>query len=192
MVLIDTLAIVWAYKIIINIDLYHGSTPQSITQGIMIMTDDKKKEDNLSKNMLFNDKLNDKKAEIAHSETNEKLLNADLEYILKEEEKLKEKLKESSHLERFTTDVTLFICLVRDYANGSYRKVPYKSIAAVVAGLVYILNPIDIIPDFIPVIGYIDDAIIIAFCLKMVEKDLQTYQVWKESQDKEDLSDATA
>ena len=129
--------------------------------------------------MLYNDKLNDKKAEIAHSETNEKLLDADLEYILKEEEKLKEKLKESSHLERFTTDVTLFICLVRDYSNGSYRKVPYKSIAAVVAGLVYILNPIDIIPDFIPVIGYIDDAIIIAFCLKMVEKDLQTYQVWK-------------
>lgn len=146
------------------------------------MTDDKKKDGNLSKNMLYNDKLNDKKAEIAHSETNEKLLDADLEYILKEEEKLKEKLKESSHLERFTTDVTLFICLVRDYSNGSYRKVPYKSIAAVVAGLVYILNPIDIIPDFIPVIGYIDDAIIIAFCLKMVEKDLQTYQVWKESQ----------
>lgn len=158
----------------------------------MIMTDDKKKEENLSKNMLYNDKLNDKKAEIAHSETNEKLLNADLEYILKEEEKLKEKLKESSHLERFTTDVTLFISLVRDYSNGSYRKVPYKSIAAVVAGLVYILNPIDIIPDFIPMIGYIDDAIIIAFCLKMVEKDLQTYQVWKESQDAADTSTTTA
>ena len=156
------------------------------------MTDDKKKEENLSKNMLYNDKLNDKKAEIAHSETNEKLLNADLEYILKEEEKLKEKLKESSHLERFTTDVTLFISLVRDYSNGSYRKVPYKSIAAVVAGLVYILNPIDIIPDFIPMIGYIDDAIIIAFCLKMVEKDLQTYQVWKESQDAADTSTTTA
>ena len=155
------------------------------------MTDKKQNESNLSKNTLFNDKISDKKAEIAHSETNEKLLDADLEYIINEEEKLKEKLKESSHLERFTTDVTLFISLVKDYSQGNYRKVPYKSIAAVVAGLVYILNPIDIIPDFIPVIGYIDDAIIIAFCLKMVEKDLQTYQVWKESQTATDVSTTT-
>ena len=146
------------------------------------MTDKNQSDANLSKNMLYNDKINQKKAEIAHSETNEKLLDADLEYILNEEEKLKEKLKQSSHLERFTTDVGLFISLVKDYSQGNYRTVPYKSIAAVVAGLVYILNPLDIIPDFIPVIGYIDDAIIIAFCLKMVEKDLLTYQVWKEAQ----------
>ena len=146
------------------------------------MTDKKQSSTNLSQNMLFNDKINQKKAEIAHSETNEKLLDADLDYILKEEEKLKAKLTESSHLKRFATDVGLFISLVKDYSQGNYRTVPYKSIAAVVAGLVYILNPLDIIPDFIPVIGYIDDAIIIAFCLKMVEKDLQTYQAWKKSQ----------
>lgn len=155
------------------------------------MTDNKNNDKNLSKNMLYNDKLNDKKAEIANSVTNEKLLDADLEYIIKEEEKLNEKLKSSSHLKRFTTDIGLFISLVKDYSQGNYRKVPYKSIAAVVAGLVYILNPIDIIPDFIPVIGYVDDAIIFAFCLKMVEKDLQTYRVWKESQDKTDTDTST-
>lgn len=152
------------------------------------MTDKKQSDTNLSKNMLYNDKINQKKAEIAHSATNEKLLDADLEYILNEEEKLKEKLRESSHLKRFATDVGLFISLVKDYSQGNYRTVPYKSIAAVVAGLVYVLNPLDIIPDFIPVIGYIDDAIIIAFCLKMVEKDLQTYQLWKESQTKTDTA----
>ena len=148
------------------------------------MTDNKKKEENLSKNMLYNDKLNDKKAEIAHSETNEKLLDADLEYILKEEEKLKEKLKDSSPLERFTTDVILFISLVKDYSQGNYRDIPYKTISAVVFGLVYIINPLDIVPDFIPAIGHIDDALIIAFCLKLVEKDLHKYQAWKQAQNK--------
>lgn len=137
---------------------------------------------NMSKNMLYNDKLNDKKAEIANSARDEKLLDADLEYIINEEEKLKEKLKESSHLERFTTDIILFLSLVKDYSQGNYRKVPYKSISAVVIGLLYVLNPIDIIPDFIPVIGYIDDALIIAFCLRMVEKDLKKYETWKKSQ----------
>ncbi|TXD98574.1 DUF1232 domain-containing protein [Psychrobacter frigidicola] len=111
-----------------------------------------------------------------------KLLEADFAHILEEEERLREKLKESTHLERFTTDVTLFISLVKDYSQGNYRDIPYKTISAVVLGLLYILNPIDIIPDFIPVIGYIDDAIVIGFCLKMVEKDLLKYQAWKNVQ----------
>ncbi|WP_407074434.1 YkvA family protein [Psychrobacter sp. CAL346-MNA-CIBAN-0220] len=113
---------------------------------------------------------------------NKKMLDADLEYITEGEEKLKEKLKESTHLERFTTDIVLLVSLVKDYYQGNYRNIPYKTISAVVVGLVYILNPIDMIPDFIPVVGYIDDALVIAFCLKMVEKDLKKYQVWKESQ----------
>lgn len=153
------------------------------------MTDKKQDDSNLSKNMLYNDKLNDKKAEMAKDEKDEKLMDADLEYIINEEEKLKEKLKESSHLERFTTDIVLFLSLVKDYSQGNYRKVPYKSISAVVVGLLYVLNPIDIIPDFIPVIGYIDDALIIAFCLKMVEKDLKKYEAWKKSQSSDKTAD---
>lgn len=127
-------------------------------------------------------KGNDKKDDEEVSEQDKKLLGVDIEAILDKEEELKNKLKESSHLERFTTDVSLFISLIKDYYNGSYRKIPYKSISSIVIGLVYILNPVDIIPDFIPAIGYIDDALIIAFCLKMVEKDLLEYQAWKEQQ----------
>lgn len=158
------------------------------------MTDKKQKDTNLSSNMLYNDKLNDKKEQILNSARNKKLLDADIKHIINEEEKLKEKLKESTHLERFTTDVALFVSLVKDYSQGNYRNIPYKTISAVVLGLLYILNPIDIIPDFIPVIGYIDDAIVIAFCLKMVEKDLLKYQAWKLNQPstKSETSDVKA
>lgn len=55
------------------------------------MTDKKKDDTNLSKNMLFNDKINAKTEEMQNSIKDEKLLDADLEYIIEEEENLKEK-----------------------------------------------------------------------------------------------------
>ena len=110
------------------------------------------------------------------------ILDADLEYLIHEEEKLQEKLKDSSHLERFAKDLMLFMSLIKDYYKGNYRDIPYKTISAGVVGLLHTLNPIDIIPDFIPFIGHIDDALVLTFCLKLIEKDLQKYQTWKQSQ----------
>lgn len=113
-------------------------------------------------------------------------MDTDLEYLINEEEKLQEKLqeklKDSSHLERFAKDLILFMSLIKDYYQGNYRDIPYKTISAGVVGLLYTLNPIDIIPDFIPFIGHIDDALVLTFCLKLVEKDLQKYQTWKQKQ----------
>ena len=110
------------------------------------------------------------------------ILDSYLEYLIHEEEKLQEKLKDSSHLERFAKDLMLFMSLIKDYYKGNYRDIPYKTISAGVVGLLYTLNPIDIIPDFIPFIGHIDDALVLTFCLKLIEKDLQKYQTWKTSQ----------
>ena len=112
----------------------------------------------------------------------EDILDADLEYLIHEEDKLQEKIKDSGHLERFAKDLMLFMSLIKDYYKGNYRKVPYKTISAGVVGLLYTLNPIDIIPDFIPFIGHIDDALVLGFCLKLIEKDLKKYQIWKNSQ----------
>jgi uncharacterized membrane protein YkvA (DUF1232 family) len=71
------------------------------------------------------------------------------------------------------------LSLVRDYAAGRYRETPYWAIAAVALALLYVLNPADLFPDFIPGLGYLDDAAVIAFCLKLVEKDLEKYQQWR-------------
>jgi len=51
------------------------------------------------------------------------------------------------------------------------KKIPFRTIAAIVAGLLYVLNLLDLIPDFIPLVGQIDDAAVIAACLLMVRQE---------------------
>ena len=112
----------------------------------------------------------------------DKTLDSNLEYLIGKEGKLKEKLEDSSYLEPFSDDLMLFMSLVKDYYKGDYRKIPFKTISAGVVGAIYTLNPIDLIPDSIPFIGHIDDALVLRFCLKQANKDLQKYKAWKQEQ----------
>jgi len=60
----------------------------------------------------------------------------------------------------------LLFSIIKNYINGVYKEIPFWSLAAVTFALIYVINPIDLIPDFIPVVGYIDDVLVIATCLK--------------------------
>ena len=71
--------------------------------------------------------------------------------------------------------------LVRAWREGEYRNVPWKSIIIAVAGLFYFLDPIDIIPDFIPVIGYLDDGVVLTFIAKAIHADLEKFREWEKT-----------
>lgn len=81
-------------------------------------------------------------------------------------------------LKQFFEQAKLMLSLVKDYTAGRYRETPYWAIAAVALALLYVLNPADLFPDFIIGVGYLDDAAVIAFCLKLVEQDLEKYKQW--------------
>jgi len=104
---------------------------------------------------------------------------SDIERVFKNEEKLKGKFESAGQLQRFLDDFFTFISLIKDFVTGKYTQIPFWIIAAIVAALLYVLSPVDLIPDFIPGLGYVDDALIMAACIKMVEKDLRSYRVWK-------------
>lgn len=115
-------------------------------------------------------------------EKDDKSLIDSIKLIINKEDKINDQLKNGKGLERYAKDLLLLVSLVKDYYKGNYRDVPYKTISAAVVGLLYLINPIDIIPDFIPFIGYIDDALVLGFCLKLIEKDLRKYESWKDEQ----------
>ena len=106
----------------------------------------------------------------------------DLKKVLDKRDEIENKFKENGPLGRFVADLKLLFSIIQDYVKGEYREIPYWSIAAIVAALLYVLSPIDLIPDFVPGIGYVDDALVVAACLVMVEQDLHEYKEWKKKQ----------
>jgi len=83
---------------------------------------------------------------------------------------------ESGEIKRLANKVKLFIRMIRAYVEGEYREVPWKTMVIILAGLIYFLNPFDLVPDFLPGIGFIDDASIILFIFKSVEDDILKFQ----------------
>jgi len=71
------------------------------------------------------------------------------------------------------------IRLLRAYSNGSYRDIPWGSLLLVVIAVVYFVSPVDAIPDVIPVVGYLDDAVVVAWVLKQVKADLDAFMEWE-------------
>lgn len=119
---------------------------------------------------------------MAGKEKDHKSLLDNIKLILSKEDRIKDQVDKDRGLERYAKDLMLLMSLVKDYYQGNYRDIPYKTVSAAVVGLLYVLNPIDIIPDFIPFIGQVDDALVLGFCLRLMEKDLNKYKTWKNEQ----------
>lgn len=103
----------------------------------------------------------------------------DIEKVLAKSEEIRRRFETGGPLGKFVDDFKLLIAVVRDYWKGRYKKIPFWTIAAIVATLLYVLNPFDLIPDFIPIVGQIDDAAVVAACLLMIRQDLHRYKKWK-------------
>lgn len=126
--------------------------------------------------------IGEQQAEEALKKESRNLQEDDLEALLERQKKVEAKVQSSGKLQRFSTDIQLMFSLLRDYWNGRYRKVPWKTIAAIAGALLYVLNPLDLIPDLIVGFGFLDDAGVVALCLKLAESDLYRYAAWKELQ----------
>lgn len=92
--------------------------------------------------------------------------------------KTKNILNENKELDSIISDIKLFIQLIKDYKNGDYKEMSRNSIIMIIISLIYLVSPIDLIPDFL-VGGFIDDAAVIAYVLRKVQIELNQYKEWK-------------
>lgn len=75
--------------------------------------------------------------------------------------------------------LTAMVRMLSAYRRGDYREIPWKSLVTVTAVVIYVVNPMDMIPDAIPVIGLTDDAAFLRISLKVVKADLDAFMKWE-------------
>lgn len=92
-----------------------------------------------------------------------------------------EKSKDSKFQQLFDVALTL-VRLVRRYASGEYRQVPTGTLITGLAVLLYVLSPIDIIPDFIPVVGFLDDLALISWFVGKFQGEIIKFRDWENAQ----------
>lgn len=124
--------------------------------------------------------ISEAKAKQVLAEGAESVTDEDIQEVISRADDIQSMFSAQSPLGRFMDDMKIMISLTKDFWNKNYREVPWWTIGAIVSALLYVLNPLDIVPDAIPFVGLLDDAAVISACLFLIEKDVNRYRKWKE------------
>jgi len=112
-------------------------------------------------------------------EDSRKISDSDIELVIDKEQEINRKFR--GPLAKFIIDGRTLISMIKDYWQKNYREIPWWTVSAAAAALLYVLNPMDMVPDFIPFVGLLDDATVLSVCIFMIDRDLNRYREWKKS-----------
>lgn len=118
-----------------------------------------------------------KQIEARSKEAKELLENMDkMERFL---EQLERKLSKFPKVGKYIASIPMLISLIRSYVKKEYTDIPLGSMIAIIGSLIYYLSPVDLIPDIIPGVGYLDDATVITSVLVLIKDDVEQYEKWQ-------------
>jgi|GEM_PF-3368742 len=79
-------------------------------------------------------------------------------------------------IQRVREDLTTLVELLKAYATGEYRDVPLKSLILGAAGILYFVTPIDVVPDFLLGIGYLDDLTVLTYVIGIIRGEIERFR----------------
>ena len=129
--------------------------------------------------MKNNENINEAAAKKTLGEYADSVGEDDVDNVMDKEDEIKKLFKRVKVLAKYCNDLCEIFELLRDRVAGAYKETPWKTIAALTGALIYVLSPIDLILDFIPFIGFLDDAVVIGLAIKLAQPDLEKYRAWK-------------
>ncbi len=101
----------------------------------------------------------------------------------KSRDKYLEKLNKFLNNKEFLLPIKLF----KDTITGKYDGLNKTSLLILLLTLTYAVVPTDLIPDFIPLMGIIDDVLILRRGLENICEEVDKYKLWLEDQEEENL-----
>ncbi len=72
------------------------------------------------------------------------------------------------------------VYMLNDYYRGNYKRVPFTAIIGATLIVAYLASPYDLIPDNVPILGFVDDALIINVVVSLcLDRELEEYRRWR-------------
>ncbi len=108
----------------------------------------------------------------------ETVSDTDFETVFNKKDQLFAKINHPNW-KKYKDKIILMFQMLKDVKQKKYPETPWKTLAAMIFTILYIINPLDLVPDFIPFLGYLDDITVFSFILKLINDDLIDYENWK-------------
>jgi uncharacterized membrane protein YkvA (DUF1232 family) len=69
--------------------------------------------------------------------------------------------------------------LIGAHERREYRQASDEAVQWIVTGLNYLVDPVDLIPDMAPFLGFVDDAIVVEFVVEKTRETLDEFMIWE-------------
>jgi hypothetical protein len=79
--------------------------------------------------------------------------------------------------------IEMFFDMIKDFRKGKYKLISASTIITLIGSVLYVLSPVDIIPDGIGIVGLLDDFAVIAFAVRTCYEELCAYKLWLVTRD---------
>ena len=86
--------------------------------------------------------------------------------------------KENSFLRQYWQDIKTSFALLKDWCMVNYTKIPFRMVASIAGAMLYLVSSLDVVPDWVPFGGLLDDAIVLAAIFALSRSDLDAYTIW--------------
>jgi uncharacterized membrane protein YkvA (DUF1232 family) len=83
----------------------------------------------------------------------------------------------------FIDKVSELLEMLSEYSKGNFR-LNDAAVGWIIASLAYLILPTDLIPDFLPGIGFTDDAAVFILAFRQLSQELEHFRRWKELESK--------
>lgn len=89
--------------------------------------------------------------------------------------------KEAFKHKGFIQKIPVIIRMVKSITSKDGYKPEYKNVLLPGLVLLYLISPIDIIPDWLPVVGVLDDLALLAMAIPMLTTEAERFVAWEAS-----------